>query len=47
MVEYGFVHSPQYGQFWTAMFIVGGITLAVLVAGLYVSIRNDRKVKSA
>ena len=47
MVYYGFVHSPQFGYFWTALLFFSGVTLMVLIVGLYSSLRNEKKDKSA
>ena len=47
MVEYGLVHIPQNGSYWTALFFFSGFTLIVLTVGLYSSLKNDKKSKSA
>jgi hypothetical protein len=46
MLNYGFVHSPQYGYFWSAIFFFSGVALIVLIVGLYASLRKDGKGKS-
>ena len=46
MIEYGFVHNSQYGDFWTALFFFSAVTLTVLIVGLYSSLKNDKKDKS-
>jgi hypothetical protein len=47
MMEYGFVHTPEYGYFWTALFVFSGFALIVMIEVLYSIHRKEKKRKSA